>query len=41
MIMDISGKELMGREFKTNKKCHKDYTRILYEKRSIKRSNLW
>ena len=35
--MDILGKELMARELKTNEK---DYTRILYEKRSIKRSDL-
>ena len=40
MIMDIYEKELMAREFKTNEKCNKDYTRILYEKRNIKRSNL-
>ena len=40
MLKDISGKELMAREFKTNEKCNRNYTRILYEKRSIKRSNL-
>ena len=34
--MDISGKELMAREFKTNEKCNKDYTRIWHEKKVLK-----
>ena len=40
--MDTSGKELMATEFKTNEKCNKDYIypHFIYEKRSIKRSNL-
>ena len=40
MIKDISGKELMTRSFKTNEKFNRNYKRILYEKRSIRRSNL-
>ena len=40
MIKDISGKELIVRNFKTNEKFNRNYTRILYEKRSIRRSNL-
>ena len=38
--MDISRKELMARKFKTNDKCSRNYTRILYEERSMKRSQL-
>ena len=33
MIKDISGKELMARNFKTNEKFNRNYTCILYEKK--------
>ena len=40
MLKYISGKKLTARDFETNEKCSRNYTRILYKKRSIKRSNL-
>ena len=30
MLMDITGKDLIAREFQTHEKCYQDYTRILY-----------
>ena len=32
MLTDITGKDLIAREFKTHDKWYRDYTRILYEK---------
>ena len=38
--MDISRTELMARKFETNEKCNRNYTCILYEEKSMKRSSL-
>ena len=41
MIKDISGKELMTREFKTTGKCNRNYAHILLEKRRIKKDQIY